>query len=393
MEEKKEIEKKKEEGLKEFQPVFNLLLLSKYPFFVRASGKDKRRHLIYKTKEAGKEIQWEILSPTFLPGEIEWKIWIWFRDEYPKIIKETGQIPDLFEYSLYQIANYWKLNTKGKRNREATEKALKNLRDTAISFSVFLNGTEKKITFSLFSAIYTTKQKRKGEKWERGKIRISEELKKLIEGGEIRPNCLKTWKEIGDENLIAANLYEILHYLYFITGKRIIEFWYNDIAEKLGLIPQKKFSDIERQFKKIEEILKEREIIKENIEKIKVIDQTEKGIGVKFKISVGERLKQEVKIYKQATGEQKALEEEPTPIIEGQVDNEEVEKETKYWLEEIGKELKTDVSELKPLLQKIIRTNKNYYDIFYRVISNTRQYKPENKKAYLITLLQKFSTE
>ncbi len=391
MEENEIIKKEKEEGLKEFQPLFNLICLSKYPFFVRASGKDKRRALMYEGKEREKKVRWEIRSGMLLPGEPENKIWIWLCDKVMKVKKETRETPKYINYSLYEIAEYWNLS-KGGSVLKNLYNALKNLVHTTITYTITdeKNGGKEEIVFLLIERILEKGSKtEEGGVLTRGIIELSDTARTMFENRLIKPNRLETLKSLADENIIASNLYQLLSYVYFITRKDIVDFWYEELSKTLGLIPQKSFSLIERQFERVKDALKTKKVIEDLLFQ-KVVDQQDlKTENIKCQFFIGETIKNEIKEFTKKADHQKLVEKK----VEGQIEDEELEKETKYWLDEIEKEVKTKADDLKHLLQKIIKTNKNYYDLFYRAISETRMYNPENKKAYLITLLQKFSSE
>ena len=261
------IVKKEPQELKEFQPLFNLICLSKYPFFVRASGKDKRKTLTYETTENGKSISWSITSSatSYLPGETEFKVWIWLCDKVMKTKKETGEVPKYIDYSLYEIARYWNMPTGG-GNLKILQEGLENLKKTNINYLIKEGEVKKEkkeenkeILFSLLDAVLEKgSETEEGGVLTRGLIELSNTARTMFEQGLLKPNGLETLKSLTDENIIASNLYQLLSYYYFITRKDIIDFWYKDLAEKLGLIPQKTHSRIEQQFEKAKEVLKEK---------------------------------------------------------------------------------------------------------------------------------------
>jgi len=389
-----EIVKKAPQELKEFQPLFNLICLSKYPFFVRASGKDKRRNLTYETQENGNKISWSIASTSFLPGEPEYKVWIWLCDKVMKKKKKTGEVPKYIDYSLYEIAKYWNLSPEG-RNIKFLQDALENLVHTTITSSLTdTNGKKEGITFHLVDRILGKgSETEEGGVLTRGLIQISDTTGNMFEQGLLKPNGMETLKSLTDENIVASNLYQLLSYYYFLTKKDTIDFWYNDLAEKLGLIPQKALARIEQQFERIKDALKVSGVIRD-LEFQKILDQQDpKKKNIRCRFFIGETIKEEIKEFMKKADHQKLVEK----VVENKesriVDGEELEREVKYWLEEIEQGIKEKVDELKYLIQKIITTNKNYNDLLYRAISETKVYQPENKKAYLIWLLQKFSSE
>ncbi len=388
---KKDPQESKE--LKEFQPLFNLICLSKYPFFVRASRKDKRRNLTYETQENGKTISWSIISASYLPGETEYKVWIWLCDKVMKKKRETGSVPKYIDYSLYEIAKYWGLLPDG-RTLKSLQDALENLRGTGISYLITEKGTEtvegkNKIVFSLLDMILEKGSKREeGGVLTKGLIQISDTTGNMFERGALKPNGMETLKSLIDKNIIAASLYQSLAYYYFFTKKDTIDFWYKDLAEKSGLIPQKAHSDIERQFEKAKKALQDHGVIKE-LEITKVIDQQDpQKKNIRCRFFIGETIKEETKKFTKKADHQKLVAE----IVENKTDQKEIENEVSYWLEEIETQLQINPEDLKYLIQNIVKTNKNQSDLFCRAISETKQSQPENKKAYLITLLQKFSS-
>ena len=78
--------------------------------------------------------------------------------------------------------------------------------------------------------------------------------------------------------------------------------------------------------------------------------------------------------------------------LKTQLDDDKLKREVGYWSEIISEKLKISPDDLQFLLRKIIKDNhdKNYSDLIYRAISETKMYAPGNKKAYLISLLTKY---
>jgi len=401
MEKNNQIQKKENGQLDEREKrIFALVDLSRYPYFIRVYKKDKRKYYKYTEPREQGTFVWEIVSPSFLPngkegylpGIYEWKCYLWMLNKISKVLQETGQIPKVIDFSLYEIAEFW-----GERNHILFRDALYNLTATTISARIEDAPYKPFVAFSLIDALnFAEKRDRaKGKKIEpdkiRGKIVLSEGTYQLLCMGRVKPNAIETWKKLGEKNLSSASLYEFLSSVYASNRKNgiekeVIEFWYDELVKRLGLTEFHYVARIEQQLKPIADALKKEGIIKEMAIQ-KIIDDTK---GVKFRVIfyIGEKLKKEVEENLQMIEHKNIVEQ----LVNGKKESltEEIEKEVEYWQKEIERELGIVSESVKFLLRKAIMKKTNYVELFLRAISEVKQNSPENKTAYLITLIQKF---
>jgi hypothetical protein len=391
MEEKREI-KKEENQLSLLETVYTLIDFTKYPIFVRSSTKDKRKQYTYQIDERDLDITMTITSPTRLPGLEEKKVWIWMMNKLSNYYKTTGEILESIPFTVYEILEFWEDNPKeGKRQKNVWE-ALETLYNVSIKLSVKNPSKNWEAEFKIIQSKVKAEIDKETRKFKKGLITLGKVYYEALKNRKLRPQCLQLWKEgIESGSVALSNLEELLEYYHACTGNNVISFSYDDLTKKLGLQKYNHLSKIKEKLGFIEKKGKEIGIIK-RMEIREIIEQGEEKKKEKiFKVEfeIGDEIKRAVannKInsdHKQLVGKIEEGEKLTTPDIDI---------ELKFWFKEFKEQLREPhlpIEEAENLFRHIIQTYPNYRQLFYRVISETKQEQPENKIAYIIALLKK----
>jgi len=399
MEEKREI-KKEENQLSLLETAYTLIDFTKYPLFVRSSTKDKRKQYTYQIDEGDWNITLTISNQIRLPGLEEKKIYIWLMCRIKEYFEKIGKIPEKIPYTIYEIRKFWGEKREGKKSYLDIWNALETLSRTHIKLVVkplnFDSAIKEHIDeFFIIERVSKTQIDKETEKREKGEIALTLTFQNILSRKRLRPQCLQLWKEgIESGSVALSNLEELLEYYYACTGNNVISFSYDDLTTKLGLQKYNSLSEIKRQLGFIEKKGKEigiikkmeiREIIEDGEEKRK---EEKRIFRVEFEI--GDKIKQAVANHKINSYHKQLIEK----IEEGEkLTAPDIDTELKFWFEEFKAQLREPhlpIEEAKNLLRHIIQTYPNYSQLFYRVISETKQELPQNKIAYIISLLKKY---
>ena len=207
-------------------------------------------------------------------------------------------------------------------------------------------------------------------------------LIRLLNDGPIKPSSLEQLKSLADDNLVAARIYELLGWkFYFIkaNGGGTVSFMYLELAKRIGLKQERYESIAKDQFSKAHKYLKQQRIISGNPvwQKIKNDWKITYKPAENLIIEIGEWVRR-----KKIKGFTAQIE-----YSDPEID---------YALDEITTYIEKDEKEIfRELVRKVLKTNKNGFDLILRAISEAKQEeasgKIKNKAAYLTTILKKYT--
>ena len=363
-------------------PIFTPMPLIKYPYFVSLGRRNRKREIRYEeTSRDGTKIKWDIVSPHYLPGEMELKVWCWILHKVSEAKKPLP--PDAYiPYTLTEIARYWDMPVIGK-TLSLIARAITNLRRTDIHHRAQVpEQPAQDMSYSLLAGRVGKGDNKDEELLNKNLIYLDPILIRLLNDGPIKPSSLEQLKSLADDNLIAARLYELLGWkFYFIraNGGDTVSFMYSELAKRIGLKQEKYTSDAKRQFTKAHKYLRKNNIIS--------------GTPVWQKIKDDWKI-----IYKPAENLIVEIGEwARRKKIKGfTAQIEYSEPEIDYALEEITTYLGKDEKDIfRKLVRKVLKTNKNGFDLILRAISEVKQEeasgKVNNRAAYLTTILKKYA--
>jgi len=262
--------------LKQFTSVFSPTLFIRYPYFVSASTKIRKRELTYTGKESNgtkiADVKWEIEALDYLSGEMEYKVWYWLLYKLsliPKPLSPNFCLP----YTLSEIAKFWNLKKCG-RILDLIKKAIKNLRTTNIHYwKQIENENPDDLSFTILTDRIGKGDKTDDTLMNRNILYLSKALIVLINEYQLKPLNGETLKELIDKSIVSARLYEILGWRYYTSQRsKRVKFTYNDLIKRIGLPEQKYLSDAKRQFNKAFKYLRKTRTIIDNPEWNKVKD-------------------------------------------------------------------------------------------------------------------------
>jgi len=397
MEEKREIEENQKNQLSLLETAYTLIDFTKYPIFVRSSTKDKRKQYTYKIDEGDWNITLTISNQIRLPGLEEKKIYIWLMCRIKEYFEKIGKIPEKIPYTIYEIRKFWGEKREGKKSYLDIWNALETLSRTHIKLVVkplnFDSAIKEHIDeFFIIERVSKTQIDKETEKREKGEIALTLTFQNILSRKRLRPQCLQLWKEgIESGSVALSNLEELLEYYHACTGHNVISFSYNDLTTKLGLQKYNSLSEIKRQLGFIEKKGKEIGIIK-RMEIREIIEQGEEKKGKIFRVEfeIREKIKQAVANHKINSNHKKLLD---TSIQEKTIEDEnkqKIEDDLPFWIKEFKERLGgvgDEIEEIQNLMRKIMQDHKNYEEIFYQTLSETKLYNPKNKIAYILNLL------
>ena len=363
-------------------PIFTPMPLIKYPYFVSLGRRNRKREIRYEeTSRDGTKIKWDIVSPHYLPGEMELKVWCWILhkvSEAKKPLQSDAYIP----YTLTEIANYWNLPDSG-RILSLIARAINNLRRTDIHhWAQAPDQPAQDMSYSLLADRVGQGDNKNEKALNKNLIYLSPILIKLLNEGPIKPSSLEQLKSLADDNLIAARLYELLGWkFYFIraNGGKYISFMYSDLVSRIGIKREKHQSIAKRQFVKAHKYLRKNNIISGNPvwQKIKNDWKITYKPAENLIVEIGEWVRR-----KKIKGFTAQIE-----YSDPEID---------YALEEITTYIEKDEKDIfRELVRKVLKNNKNGFDLVLRAISEAKQEeaggKVKNKAAYLTTILKKYT--
>ena len=363
-------------------PIFTPMPLIKYPYFVSLGRRNRKREIRYEeTLRDGTKINWEVKSRDYLPGEMELKVWCWILH---KISEARKPLPEnsYISYTLGEIAEYWNL-PHGGSSRILIAKAIENLQSTSITHKGQKpDQPAQDMSYSLIAGRMGQGSRKDEKTLEKNIIYLAPMLIKLFNTGMIKPSSLEQIKSLADSNLIAARLYELLGWkFYFIraNGGNSVSFIYSDLAKRIGLKREKYESDAKDQLAKAHKYLKKNNIISGNPiwQKIKNDWKITYKPAENLIIEIGEWARR-----KKIKGFAAQIE-----YSDPEID---------YALEEITTYLEKDEKDIfRELVKKVLKTNKNGFDLILRAVSEAKQEevsgKVKNKAAYLTTILKKYA--
>ena len=371
-----------EKQVEKLIPVFTPMPLIKYPYFVSLGRRSRKREIHYEeTLRDGTKVKWNVISPHYLPGEMELKVWCWILhkvSEAKKPLPADAYIP----YTLTEIVKYWHMPDSG-RILSLVARAITNLQSTTIHHWGQNPGQPAQdLSYSLFADRIGQGDNKNEETLNKNLIYLGPVLIKLLNGGPIKPSSLEQLKSLADDNLIAARLYELLGWkFYFIraNGGDYVSFMYSDLAKRIGIKREKYESDAKRQFAKAHKHLQKNKIISGN----PVWQKIKKDWKITYKpaenliAEIGEWVKR--KKFKGAA----AQVEYSDPEID-------------YALEEIKTYLGEGEEKIfLSLLKKVFKKHKNGFEMVLRAISEMKAEeasgKVKNRAAYLTTILKKYA--
>ena len=363
-------------------PIFTPMPLIKYPYFVSLGRRNRKRKIHYEeTLRDGTKIKWDVASPHYLPGEWELKVWCWILH---KISETHKPLPEdsYISYTLGEIAEYWNL-PHGGSSRALIAKAIENLQSTSITHrGQKPEQPAQDMSYSLIAGRMGQGSRKDEKILEKNIIYLDPMLIKLFNTGMIKPSSLEQIKSLADSNLIAARLYELLGWkFYFIraNGGETVSFMYSDLAKRIGLKREKYESVAKDQLVKAHKYLKKNNIISGN--------------------PVWQKIKDDWKIiYKPADNLIVEIGEwARRKKIKGfAAQIEYSDPEIDYALDEITTYIEKDEKEIfRELVKKVLKTNKNGFDLILRAVSEAKQEetsgKVNNRAAYLTTILKKYA--
>jgi len=378
---------KTDQTKKEFTPqkiekliaVFSPMPLIKYPYFVSLGRRNRKREIYYEeTTRDGIKVKWTVKSRDYLPGEMEFKVWCWILHKVSEAHKPLP--PDFYiPYTLTEIAKYWDLSIKGK-TISLIAKAINNLRTTDV------HHLEQKplvdLAYSLLADRAGEGENEDKEILNKNVIFLGPVLIRSLNKGVIKPSSLEQLKSLADGNLIAARLYELLGWRFYINrinGSETINFMYSDLIKRIGIKLEKYKSDAKRQFTKAHKYLKKNKIISSDPVWYKIKNDW------KITYKPTENLIMEISEWVR----RKKIKRFTTQIkcSDPEID---------YALEEIETYLgEGEQKVFLNLVKKIFKNKKNGFEVVVRAISEVKaeesSKKIENPAAYLTTILKKYT--
>ena len=363
-------------------PVFTPMPLIKYPYFVSLGRRNRKREIHYEeTLRDGTKVKWSVKSPDYLPGEMELKVWCWILhkvSEAKKPLPQDAYIP----YTLTEIAKYWNM-PHGGRDFSAIAKAINNLRTADIHHWAQSPGQPAQdMSYSLLADRVGQGDNKDEEILNKNFIYLSPILIKLLNEGPIKPSSLEQLKSLADDNLIAARLYELLGWKFYfirVNGGNTVNFMYLELAKRIGLKQERYKSVAKDQFSKAHKYLRQQRIISGNPvwQKIKNDWKITYKPAENLIVEIGEWARR-----KKIKGFAAQIE-----YSDPEID---------YALEEITTYIEKDEKDIfRKLVEKVLKTNKNGFDLILRAISESKQEEPsgniKNKAAYLTTILKKYA--
>ena len=362
-------------------PIFTPMPLIKYPYFVSLGRRNRQREIRYEeTLRDGTKVKWSVESRDYLPGEMELKVWCWILhrvSEAKKPLPPDAYIP----YTLTEIAKYWDMPTVGK-TLSLIARAITNLRTTDIHHWGQTPGQPAQdLSYSLMAGRAGKGENKNEEVLNKNLIYLDPILIRLLNDGPIKPSSLEQLKSLADDNLIAARLYELLGWkFYFVraNGGNTSSFMYSELTKRVGLKQERYESDAKRQLVKAHKYLKKNNIISGNPvwQKIKEDWKITYKPAENLIAEIGEWAKR-----KKIKGFAAQIEYND-PEIDSALD------EIITYIERDEKDV------FRELVKKVLKTNKNGFNLILKAISETKQEeasdKIKNKAAYLTTILKKY---
>ena len=371
-----------EKQVEKLIPVFTPMPLIKYPYFVSLGRRNRKREIHYEeTLRDGTKVKWSVISPHYLPGEMELKVWCWILHKVSEA-KKPLPVDAYIPYTLTEIARYWGM-PHGGRDFSAITKAINNLRTADIHhWAQTPKQPAQDMSYSLLADRVGQGDNENEEILNKNFIYLSPILIKLLNDGPIKPSSLEQLKSLADDNLIAARLYELLGWkFYFIraNGGDYVSFMYSDLAKRIGAKREKYESVAKDQLAKAHKYLKKNNIISRNPvwQKIKNDWKITYKPAENLIVEIGEWVRR-----KKIKGFAAQIE-----YSDPEID---------YALDEITTYLGKDEKDIfRELVKNVLKTNKNGFDLILRAISEAKQEeaggKVKNKAAYLTTILKKYA--
>lgn len=371
-----------EKHIKDFTSVFTPMLFIRYPFFVSTSTKKRRKDIVYieETRD-GTKVKWGIDSKYHLPGEMEYKVWCWLLHRLsgiPKPLTEGFYIP----YSLYEIAKFWELDTDG-TTLNLIKKAIKNLRTTDIY--LWLQDAGKNpvdLSFTIFAERGGRGDKINDEIMDKNVLFLSLTLIALINKKLVKPLNGKVLKDLIDQNIISARLYEMLGWRYYASHRsKKIKFLYDDLIYRIGLDKKRYLSQAIRQLENANKWLMKEKVI-EGKPKWKRLQDT-----WILTYNIGETLKLETSEFSKRIGNQNKKKQLETYKPHPDLDN-----AMNLILETV--EVKGNSKEsYRYLVNQILNRYPRGLDVIYKATSTFKQESSvsdiKNPNGYLYSILKK----
>lgn len=371
-----------EQQVEKLIAVFSPISLVKYPYFVSIGRRNRQREIHYEeTIRDGTKVKWRVKSPDYLPGEMEFKVWCWILQKVSEARKPLP--PDfLIPYTLTEIAKYWDM-PHGGSSRVVISKAIENLQDTSIHHWVQKNGERPEdLAYSLLAGRAGQGDNGDEDILDKNAIFLDPVLIRLLNKGSIKPSSLEQIKSLADTNLIAARLYELLGWKFYLArtnGKKTVSFMYLELINRIGLRQEKYESQANDQLFKAHRFLKEKNIIvnspawEECETDWKIIYTPAKNLILEIdKWDAGKKNRQLVEQLEYNGSE------------------------VGYALEEITDYLGKDEKKVfQRLVGKVFGKHKDGAEMIRRAISEAKQEaaggKVKNKAAYLTVILKKYA--
>lgn len=372
-----------EKQLERLIAVFSPMPLVKYPYFVSLGRRKRKREVSFEeTTRDGTSVKWTAKSPDYLPGEMEFKVWCWILH---KVSDASKPLPPEFHipYTIPEIASYWNM-AHGGRPQFLIYKAIQNLQDTSIHH--WLQSPDKQpedLSYSLLAGRVGQGDNKDEQILTKNVIFLDPILIRLLNKGPIKPSSLEQIKSLADTNLIAARLYELLgwrFYLARINGQERVGFMYSELVKRIGLKREKYQSDAKDQLHKAHKYLKKRKIISGDPK----WQESDKDWKIIYK--PGESLISEINEWSR----QKKIKDFTRQI---EYTNPEID----CALEDIAEYLgKGEERTFTTIVAKIFKKHqKNGFEMVRRAISESKAEEPsgniKNKPAYLTTILKKYA--